>query len=98
MVCNVDTWSLAIFPPSVIALPRKLKAPAGLRKVIPLKEVPGAKLFVLITRTVLVNISESPGAGATSPTQFAGVDQRPFASPPSQRASAAKADGFEQTA
>src|SRR5688572_30709566 len=68
-------------PPSVIALPPRLNAPAGISKVMPLNDVPGVKSLVLLRRIVPVKKSKSPIVGA-APPQLAGVLQLLSLPPP----------------
>src|SRR5687767_118444 len=68
-------------PLSVTGLPFRMKPPAGASNRMPLKVVPGEKLFVLFRREVVVKINDSPGLG-TMPPQLAGVLQLSSVPPP----------------
>src|SRR4051794_27112552 len=77
-----------MFPDSVIALPHKVNAPAGLTNVTLAKVVPAEMLLLFTKRFACVKKSESPPTGAVPP-QFAGVSQKSLPPPPVQVAFAA---------
>jgi len=72
-------WRLALlfvtFPPNVIRLPDKLKAPAPPLNVIPEKLVSALRSFTFVRRVVPANASAFPPDGGEPPAQFSPVDQ-----------------------
>ena len=94
IVCGVTTWLLVILPDSDTALPDNVKNPAGLLKVRLLNDVLAVKLFVVAVCVVPTKNSESPGFGATPPTQLAGVAQARSCPPPLHVSFPARAAGM----